>query len=229
MRPCRFEFPWFQSLAEKRGGQIAFLGVNSNDSDDSAKQFLSELPLPYPSYSDPDLNIAQGLGGPPQAFPPPPSTTAPESRSSTTRVSTRMSRSWSRTSTGTRDNGLMTELAIALLAVALLSLIAEAHAPTTVLGLLGVVALVGAGFAWRDAGHDLPVAAIAIAGVILAAFIIFASRKAAAAQRDEPVRTGSEELVGAVAEVREPLDRRVRCSSPAPSGRRERATGLRSA
>jgi cytochrome c biogenesis protein CcmG, thiol:disulfide interchange protein DsbE len=67
--PCRFEFPWFQSLAEKRGGQIAFLGVNSNDSDGSAKQFLSELPLPYPSYTDPDLKIAQDLGGPPQAFP----------------------------------------------------------------------------------------------------------------------------------------------------------------
>ena len=67
--PCRFEFPWFQSLAEKRGGQIAFLGVNANDSDGTAKQFLSELPLPYPSYSDPDLHIAQELGGPPQAFP----------------------------------------------------------------------------------------------------------------------------------------------------------------
>jgi thiol-disulfide isomerase/thioredoxin len=67
--PCRFEFPWFQSLAEKQGGQIAFLGVNSNDSDGTAKQFLSELPLPYPSYSDPDLQIAQDLGGPPQAFP----------------------------------------------------------------------------------------------------------------------------------------------------------------
>jgi cytochrome c biogenesis protein CcmG, thiol:disulfide interchange protein DsbE len=67
--PCRFEFPWFQSLAEKRGGQIAFLGVNSNDSNDSAEQFLSELPLPYPSYTDPDLRIAQDLGGPPQAFP----------------------------------------------------------------------------------------------------------------------------------------------------------------
>jgi cytochrome c biogenesis protein CcmG/thiol:disulfide interchange protein DsbE len=67
--PCRFEFPWFQSLAEKRGGQIAFLGVNSNDSDGAAKQFLSELPLPYPSYSDGDLKIAQDLGGPPQAFP----------------------------------------------------------------------------------------------------------------------------------------------------------------
>jgi cytochrome c biogenesis protein CcmG, thiol:disulfide interchange protein DsbE len=67
--PCRLEFPWFQSLAEKRGGQIAFLGVNSNDSDSAAKQFLTELPLPYPSYSDGDLNIAQELGGPPQAFP----------------------------------------------------------------------------------------------------------------------------------------------------------------
>jgi cytochrome c biogenesis protein CcmG, thiol:disulfide interchange protein DsbE len=67
--PCRFEFPWFQSLAEKRGGQIAFLGVNSNDSDGSAEQFLSELPLPYPSYTDPDLKIAEELGGPPQAFP----------------------------------------------------------------------------------------------------------------------------------------------------------------
>jgi membrane-bound serine protease (ClpP class) len=100
----------------------------------------------------------------------------------------------------------MTELAIALLVVALLLFIAEAHAPTTVLGLLGVGALVGAGFAWRDAGHDLPVAAIVIAGVILAGFIIFASRKAIAAHRDEPVRTGSEELIGSVGEVREPLD-----------------------
>jgi cytochrome c biogenesis protein CcmG, thiol:disulfide interchange protein DsbE len=67
--PCRFEFPWFQSLAEQRGGRIAFLGVNANDSSGAAEQFLSELPLPYPSYSDPDLNIAQQLGGPPLAMP----------------------------------------------------------------------------------------------------------------------------------------------------------------
>jgi cytochrome c biogenesis protein CcmG/thiol:disulfide interchange protein DsbE len=67
--PCRFEFPWFQSLAERRGGQIAFLGVNSDDSSGSAETFLSELPLPYPSYSDPDLTIAEDLGGPPRAFP----------------------------------------------------------------------------------------------------------------------------------------------------------------
>ena len=100
----------------------------------------------------------------------------------------------------------MTELALALLVVALLLFVAEAHAPTTVLGLLGVGALVGAGFAWRDAGHDLPVAAIVIAGVILAAFIVFASRKALAAHRDQPVKTGYEELVGDLGEVREPLD-----------------------
>ncbi len=100
----------------------------------------------------------------------------------------------------------MTELAIALLVVAVLLFIAEAHAPTTVLGLLGVAALVGAGFAWRDAGHDLPVAAIVIAGVILAGFIVFASRKALAAHREQPVKTGYEELVGDLGEVREPLD-----------------------
>jgi cytochrome c biogenesis protein CcmG/thiol:disulfide interchange protein DsbE len=67
--PCRYEFPWFQSLATHRGSRIAFLGVNSNDSDSTASQFLGELPLPYPSYSDPDLKIAQDLGGLPQAFP----------------------------------------------------------------------------------------------------------------------------------------------------------------
>jgi cytochrome c biogenesis protein CcmG, thiol:disulfide interchange protein DsbE len=67
--PCRYEFPWFQSLAERRGGEIAFLGVNANDSSGAAEQFLSELPLPFPSYSDPDLKIAQELGGPPLAMP----------------------------------------------------------------------------------------------------------------------------------------------------------------
>ena len=86
----------------------------------------------------------------------------------------------------------MTELAIALLVVAVLLFIAEAHAPTTILGLLGVAALVGAGFAWRDAGHDLPVAAIIVAGVILAGFVVFASSQGARgpARRARPDRLG---------------------------------------
>lgn len=100
----------------------------------------------------------------------------------------------------------MTEFAAALLGLAILLFIAEAHAPGAVFGTLGVAALVGAAFAYRDAGHDIPVAAIIAGGLILLGFVLFAGRKALAAHRDEPVRTGSEELVGAVGEVREPLD-----------------------
>jgi len=56
--PCRFEFPFFQSQAMQRGTKIAFLGVNSEDSAAEAESFLGQLPLPYPSYSDPDGEIA---------------------------------------------------------------------------------------------------------------------------------------------------------------------------
>jgi membrane-bound ClpP family serine protease len=100
----------------------------------------------------------------------------------------------------------VTGLAVALLVLALVLFIAEAHAPTTVLGLLGVGALVGAAFAYRDDGHDIAVAWIVVGGVILAGFVVFASRKALQAHREEPVRTGCEEVVGSVGDVREPLD-----------------------
>ena len=101
----------------------------------------------------------------------------------------------------------MTELAIALLVGGPAALHRRGARPDDGAGAArGRAALVGAGFAWRDAGHDLPVAAIVAAGVVLAGFIVFASRKAIAAHRDEPVRTGWEELIGSVGEVREPLD-----------------------
>ena len=61
--PCRFEFPFLQSQAAKHAKDIAFLGVDSDDSSGSAKTFLGELPLPYPSYSDPDQSIRQELHG----------------------------------------------------------------------------------------------------------------------------------------------------------------------
>jgi thiol-disulfide isomerase/thioredoxin len=60
--PCRFEFPFFQQVAAKRGDEIAFLGVNANDSNDAAETFLAEFPLPYPSFSDPDQEIARLIG-----------------------------------------------------------------------------------------------------------------------------------------------------------------------
>jgi cytochrome c biogenesis protein CcmG, thiol:disulfide interchange protein DsbE len=56
--PCRFEFPFFQSQADERAGEVAFLGVDSDDTEEAAETFLRELPLPYPSYLDPGQEIA---------------------------------------------------------------------------------------------------------------------------------------------------------------------------
>lgn len=61
--PCRLEFPEFQSQAAKRGGEVAFLGVLSDDSKDAGETFLGELPLPYPSYEDPDQDIGRLIKG----------------------------------------------------------------------------------------------------------------------------------------------------------------------
>jgi cytochrome c biogenesis protein CcmG, thiol:disulfide interchange protein DsbE len=60
--PCRFEFPTLQKLSAAYGKRVAFLGVNSQDSDDAAKTFLEEAPVPYPSYSSGDGAIANELG-----------------------------------------------------------------------------------------------------------------------------------------------------------------------
>lgn len=60
--PCRFEFPHFQRAAAAYAKRVAFLGVDSQDSDDAASTFLEEAPVPYPSYTDPDKDIADSLG-----------------------------------------------------------------------------------------------------------------------------------------------------------------------
>ena len=60
--PCRHEFPFFQRQVTKRGKQVAFLAVNSEDARDPAQKFLEEIPLPYPSYLDPESEIARLLG-----------------------------------------------------------------------------------------------------------------------------------------------------------------------
>jgi cytochrome c biogenesis protein CcmG/thiol:disulfide interchange protein DsbE len=61
--PCRQEFPTLQKLSARYGKRVAFLGVNSEDSDDTAATFLEEVPVPYPSYSDPDKDIYDSVGG----------------------------------------------------------------------------------------------------------------------------------------------------------------------
>jgi cytochrome c biogenesis protein CcmG/thiol:disulfide interchange protein DsbE len=60
--PCREEFPTLQQLSARYGKQVAFLGVNSEDSNDAAATFLREAPLSYPSYTDPHKEIVDGIG-----------------------------------------------------------------------------------------------------------------------------------------------------------------------
>jgi len=59
--PCRFEFPTLQKLSARYGKRVAFLGVDSQDSNAAAATFLKEAPVPYPSYTDPDKKIAAAL------------------------------------------------------------------------------------------------------------------------------------------------------------------------
>jgi cytochrome c biogenesis protein CcmG, thiol:disulfide interchange protein DsbE len=66
--PCRAEFPYFRSQAEKREGQVVFVGVNSNDNDADALEFLQEFPVPFKHFKDPDLEVAASFNGV-QAFP----------------------------------------------------------------------------------------------------------------------------------------------------------------
>lgn len=67
--PCRFEFPRFQQAAAMYGKRVAFLAIDSEDSDDAASTFLAEAPVPYPSYTDPDKDIFESLGESAGGFP----------------------------------------------------------------------------------------------------------------------------------------------------------------
>lgn len=60
--PCRFEFPAFQRLSARYGKRVAFLGVDTQDSNDAAATFLRDNPLSYPSYTDPNEKIRDSLG-----------------------------------------------------------------------------------------------------------------------------------------------------------------------
>jgi thiol-disulfide isomerase/thioredoxin len=61
--PCRRELPYFQTQAVERGKEIAFLGVDAFDPESEAQDLLEELPLPYPSYKDPDLKVSAVFSG----------------------------------------------------------------------------------------------------------------------------------------------------------------------
>jgi cytochrome c biogenesis protein CcmG, thiol:disulfide interchange protein DsbE len=60
--PCRFEIPFIQRQFLRHGTRVAFLGVNSDDSESGARRMATELPMPYPSVVDPRANLAGRLG-----------------------------------------------------------------------------------------------------------------------------------------------------------------------
>ncbi len=51
--PCREEFGVFQRVSVSRGRQVAFLGIDSEDTKAHALAFLRSFPVSYPSFSDP--------------------------------------------------------------------------------------------------------------------------------------------------------------------------------
>jgi cytochrome c biogenesis protein CcmG, thiol:disulfide interchange protein DsbE len=65
--PCRYEFPMFQQAAAKYGKKVAFIGIDSEDSESEAENWLKNNPVPYPSYYDPDFEVARSYkaAGPP--------------------------------------------------------------------------------------------------------------------------------------------------------------------
>ena len=65
--PCRAEFPYFRDQARARR-DVVFVGVNSNDNDGDARDFLAGNPVPYKSFRDPKLEVAAAFNGV-QAFP----------------------------------------------------------------------------------------------------------------------------------------------------------------
>ena len=62
--PCRFEFPMFQQASARWGKQVAFIGIDSEDSEKEAENWLADNPVPYPSYYDPDFEIARSYKAP---------------------------------------------------------------------------------------------------------------------------------------------------------------------
>ncbi len=59
--PCQTEFPQFQRASVRFGKQVAFLGLDGKDANQAAASFLKQFPVTYPSYVDPQENIARAI------------------------------------------------------------------------------------------------------------------------------------------------------------------------
>jgi membrane-bound serine protease (ClpP class) len=102
------------------------------------------------------------------------------------------------------------DVVIVIAAVAFLLLLVELLLPTGgVLAVIGACGLIAAGsLALEDGGEaaDYVGPGLITLGVLSVITFFIITPKIISAHRDEPVRTGWEELIGRDAEVREPLD-----------------------
>jgi membrane-bound serine protease (ClpP class) len=103
----------------------------------------------------------------------------------------------------------VTAAGILLLLAGVALIVAEAHLPTHgILGASGVAALVSSGLLLYDTNNsafEVSAPVVIFAGLLLGGFLAVAVERAVRARR-QPARTGWEEMVGAVGEVRDPLD-----------------------
>lgn len=60
--PCRTEWPWLQQAAADNLDRIAFMGVATDDEEAAIDTFLTNYPVPYPTFADPDKKIAETAG-----------------------------------------------------------------------------------------------------------------------------------------------------------------------
>lgn len=61
--PCVTEMPVLQEMSEQSRGQVVFLGVNVQDSEDEALAFIRELGTSYDQARDPDAKFFTEVGG----------------------------------------------------------------------------------------------------------------------------------------------------------------------
>jgi membrane-bound serine protease (ClpP class) len=103
----------------------------------------------------------------------------------------------------------VTAAGVLLLVFGVAMIIAEAHLPTHgILGASGVAALIASGLVLYDTNtstFEISPLVVIIAGLVMGGFLTFAVERTIRARR-LPSRTGWEEMVGAVGEVRDPLN-----------------------
>jgi cytochrome c biogenesis protein CcmG/thiol:disulfide interchange protein DsbE len=61
--PCRSEAPLFSAAHEQYGDQVDFIGIDIEDTQSGAAEFIAEFGIPYENLFDPNGDIRVVLGG----------------------------------------------------------------------------------------------------------------------------------------------------------------------